>query len=151
MLDHHNHPTTTSTLGPTRGTTASAVTAAALLTGFAALQLALAGGAPLGEHVWGGRSTTSVLSPALRIVSALAAPVLIWMAGVILARADLVAINPVPPRWLTHTAWIIASYMALNTIGNLASTSTFEQLVLGPVTATIAATAAIVANHGRRS
>lgn len=152
MLDYHTDPTLPISAGaPTRGVTAAAVTAAALLTGFAAFQLALAGGAPLGGHVWGGRSTSAVFSPPLRIVSALAAAALIWMAGVILARADLVAINPVPPRWLARTAWIIAGYMVLNAIGNLASTSTVEQLVFGPITATIAATAAVVAHHGRRS
>ena len=152
MLNHHTKLNPTTPAGaPTRAVATAAVTAAALLTGFAALQFALAGGAPVGEHVWGGRSTTAVLSPTLRIVSALAAAVLIWMAGVILARADLVAINPVPPRWLARTVWIIAGYMTLNTLGNLASTSTVEQLVFGPVTATIAATAAVVAHHGRRS
>lgn len=136
---------------PTRGVSAAAVTAAVLLTGFTALQLALAGGAPLGEHVWGAGSTTAVLAPTLRIVSALSAVILIWMAAVILARADLVAINPVPARWLARTAWIISGYMALNTLGNVGSTSTVEQLVFAPVAATIAATAAIVAYHGRRS
>lgn len=152
MLHHHTKPALTGSAGaPTRGVTAAAVTAATLLTCFAALQLALAAGAPLGEHVWGGRSTTSVFSPPLRIVSAVAAVALIWVAGVVLARADLVAVNPVPPRWLARTAWIIAGYMALNTIGNLASTSTLEQLIAGPVTATIAATTTVVAHHGQRS
>ena len=59
--------------------------------------------------------------------------------------------QPLHPGGAARTAWIIAGYLALNTFGNLASTSTVEQLVLGPVTVIIAATAAIVVRHGRRS
>lgn len=58
---------------PVRPTATSAVTAAAvgaagICTAFAGMQLALAAGAPLGEHVWGG-TQARVLSTEMRFAS----------------------------------------------------------------------------------
>jgi len=142
---------TTRVSGPTRGATVAALTAAGLSGAFAALQVALAAGAPLGEHVWGGRSDTAVLAPGLRVGSGIAAVILVWMAAVILARADLITANPVPRTWLARTTWAITAYMALNTVANLASTSSVERYGFGLYTAAIAAATAIVARRGSRS
>ena len=144
------HPTIDRTPSA-RPVTFAALTAAGLSSAFAALQIALAAGAPFGQHVWDGRSGTAVLSPALRAGSTVAAAVLVWMAAVILARADLTAVNPVHPRRLAATTWAIAGYMAFNTIANLASTSDVERYAFGPYSAAIAVTTAIVARCGPRS
>ncbi|MDH3306409.1 MAG: hypothetical protein OEO77_02645 [Acidimicrobiia bacterium] len=128
----------------------AALTAAGLSSALAALQVALAAGAPFGQHVWGGRSDTAALSPALRVGSIVAAAALLWMAAVILARADLAAVNPVPPHRLAGTSWAIAAYMAVNTVANLVSASDVERYAFGPFTAAIAVTTTIVAWRGPR-
>jgi hypothetical protein len=127
----------------------AALGAAAICTSFAGLQLALAAGAPLGEHVWGG-SQPSVLPDGMRVVSVGAAAVLIGMATVVVRRAGLVG---QPARWLTPATWTIAGYFALNTVGNLASTSSIERWVFGPATAGAAVFTSLVAlrwTGGRR-
>lgn len=135
---------------PTRVVTVAALAAAGLSGAFAALQVALAAGAPFGEHVWGGRSETAVLSLGLRVGSGIAAVILVWIAAVILARADLITANPVPRRWLGRATWAIAAYLAFNTVANLASTSSIERYGFGPYTAAIAAATAVVASRGSR-
>lgn len=47
-------PSTSSRTTPSPAARAAAIGASAVLLGFAGLQVALACGAPLGEHVWGG-------------------------------------------------------------------------------------------------
>lgn len=126
------------------------IVAAGLLGAIALLQLALAIGAPFGQHVWGGRGETEVLPAGLRVASAVGALVLAWMATVILARADVVQANPVPRGWLGRTTWAITALMALNMLGNLASESTFEQLVFTPITVVIGIFSAVVARRGPR-
>ena len=95
------------------------VTSAALFTAFAGFQTALALGAPWGDHVWGG-AFTEVLPVGMRFASAAAAIVLIGMATTVLARANIIQRFS---RWrpLTGVTWGISGYMALNTLGNLAS------------------------------
>ena len=128
----------------------AAAVGAALLGVVALLQLALAIGAPYGQHVWGGRSETEVLPAGLRVASAIGALVLVWMATVILARADVIKAKPVPTGWLGRTTWGITALMVLNTLGNVASESTFEQTVFTPITAVIAILSAVVARRGPR-
>ncbi len=125
-----------------------AVTAAALLIGVAVFQAAVALGAPLGDYVWGG-FTEGELSPIFRIASAFAAVSLVWMALVVLARAGIsVPITPVPTQRLKTFTWVIAGFMVLNTIGNLASQSSSEQLLMAPITVLLAVLIAVVAARG---
>ena len=122
------------------------IAAATLFTGFAGFQTALALGAPWGDHVWGG-AFTGQLAMGMRLVSAGAALVLIGMANVVLARAG--AIQRLSAwRHLTGVTWGIAAYMALNTVGNLASQSDVEKYLFGRATFVMAALTAYVAYRG---
>ena len=121
-----------------RGTRRVAITAAVLLVGVAAFQAAVALGAPLSNYVWGGFSDGE-LSPVFRIASAFAAGSLLWMAMVVLARGGVeLPVNPARADRLQTVTWIIAGFMVLNTLGNVASQSANEQLLFAPVTALLA-------------
>ena len=71
------------------GATAAAAGVAGILGGFAGLQVALAAGAPLGEHVWGG-TQDAVLPTPMRLASVGAAAALTAMAAIVVRRAGLV-------------------------------------------------------------
>lgn len=136
----------------TRSTGSSAVRLAAIgaggiLLGFAGLQVALAAGAPLGEHVWGG-TQERVLPAGMRLVAGGAAVVLTAAATVVVGRAGMVGR---PARWLSPATWGIAGYLALNTAGNIASTSSVERFGFGSATAAASALAAFVAIRMRGS
>lgn len=123
------------------GVRAAARGAAAIYLGFAGMQVALAAGAPLGEHVWGG-GQDRVLPTGMRLVAGGAALLLAGMAYVVVRRSGPARRQA---RWLTAATWGVAGYMALNTLGNLASTSNVERFVFGPATAVAAVLTAIVA------
>lgn len=125
------------------------VTAAALLTGFAGFQTALALGAPWGEHVWGG-AFDEVLPVGMRFASVGAAAVLLGMATVVLSRAKVIR-RLSTWRPLTGVTWGIAGYMAFNTLGNLASSSDIEKYVFGSATFVMAVLIAFVAYRGPRA
>lgn len=124
------------------------ITAAALFTGFAGFQTALALVAPWGNHVWGG-SFAGQLPVEMRFVSAGAAVVLLGMATVVLARAGVMR-RFTSWRALTGVTWGIAGYMALNTVGNLASQSDLERFLFGRATFVLAVLTAYVAYRGHR-
>lgn len=130
----------------TAATTFAAVGAAGVCVAFAGVQVALTAGAPLGEHVWGG-TQDRVLPAGMRIVAGGSALALTAMATVVLRRAVLVGH---PARWLTAATWTIAGFLAVNTIGNLASTSTVERFLFAPATAVAAGLTAIVGHRKRR-
>jgi predicted DNA repair protein MutK len=95
------------------------------------LQVLLAAGFPLGQFAWRGQYR--VLPSALRWASLVAAGVLGMAAWVVLARAGLVgpgadlAVVPVATRGFV-------GFFCLNTVGNIASRSLLERLVMTPVT-----------------
>lgn len=125
-------------------TAAAAIAAAILFSGMAAFQTALALGAPLGQHVLGGRAA-GTLSTRLRVASAIAAVILVGAAIVVLARS---AINGLPGEvggLLAPACWVIAGYMALNTLGNLRSTSHLERTGFAATTAVLAILSGYVA------
>jgi hypothetical protein len=103
----------------------------------AAFQVALALGAPLGQHVLGGRNT-GVLSRRLRVASVAAAAILAGAAIVVLARSAVIGWPAEFAGLLGPACWVIAGYMALNTLGNLKSTSRLERTVFAGVTAILA-------------
>ena len=81
--------------------------------------------------VWGGRQTE--LTPALRIASVVAAIILGGFIYIIRYRAGLVGNGSIPNViWLG--SWVVTAYMALNTVGNLASVSNTERWLFGPMT-----------------
>lgn len=139
-------PSAASRLASPTSVRAAAVGAAGICLGFAGLQVALAAGAPLGEHVWGG-TQERVLPGAMRVVAGGAAVVLTGMAAVVGRRAGLIGR---PAGWLGPTTWAIAGYLALNTIGNLASTSPVERFAFGSATAVASSCTAFVAYRAGR-
>lgn len=128
---------------PSAAVTPAALGAAGVYLAFAGLQVALAAGAPLGEHVWGG-TQDRVLSTRMRVVAGGSAVALTAMAVVVTRRAGLIG-RPAP--WLGPATWTISGYMALNTVGNLASTSSVERNLFAPATAVAAGLTAVVAHE----
>ena len=96
------------------------------------LQLLLAVGVLPVSMAWGGRQ--SKLTASLRISSIIAAILLGAFIFVIRYRAGLVDNGPIPTVIMV-VSWIITAFMAFNTLGNLASKSTKEKIVFGPITA----------------
>jgi hypothetical protein len=121
----------------------AAIVATTLFAAMAAFQATLAAGAPLGAHVLGGRYP-GALPPRLRAFSGFAAVILLGFALVMLARAGVI-IWPGIAGFLVPTAWAIAGFLALNTLGNLASKSSFERTVLAATTAVLAVLCGFVA------
>ena len=116
---------------------AAGAVAAVLFLGMAGFQVALALGAPLGQHVLGGRNA-GALPGRLRVVSAIAALILIGAAVIVLARAGVIGWPSTAAGLLAPVCWVIAGYMVLNTLGNLRSTSRVERTVFAAITAALA-------------
>lgn len=108
-----------------------AIISAVLFLGVAVFQLLLFLGFPLGEFSWGGKHT-GVLPPRLRIGSVVAAGILLFMAVVVLVHTKVIAMEAEFPT--TIAVWVITAFMGLNTLGNLASKSKKEKMVMGPLT-----------------
>jgi hypothetical protein len=108
----------------------SANVATVLLAFLIGVQLLLAVGVLPISIAWGGRQ--SELTPGLRIASVIAAILLGVFIYVIRYRAGLVGRTPIPTA-VRIGAWVVTGYMALNILGNLASTSTTEKLLFGPI------------------
>ncbi|MEX0761080.1 MAG: hypothetical protein WD208_10020 [Dehalococcoidia bacterium] len=114
--------------------------AAALISGVALFQAALALGLPLGEATFGGRAPTrdGVLTPTFRVIAAISGLALILFASVFLARADVISIGFSGDRFVYWATWVIVGFLILNTIGNLAAPHPVERWVMGPITLTVA-------------
>jgi hypothetical protein len=95
------------------------------------LQILLAAGILPVSMAWGGRQTK--LTASLRISSIIASILLGAFIFVIRYRAGLVGNGPIPAVIMV-LSWIITAFMAFNTLGNLASLSTKEKVVFGPIT-----------------
>ena len=126
-----------------------ALIAAVLFGLLAALQVALALGAPLGHIVYGGRvaSAGEPLPGAWRVASGAAALVLVGFAWIILARGGVLTTG-VSSTVVTVLAWMVVAYMAINTAMNLASRDPIERYLLGGATAVLVGLCAIVAAAG---
>lgn len=116
-----------------------------LLSGVASFQIAVGLGAPLGNHVYGGRAASDggKLPGRLRVGSVSSAALLMVFAWVLLARSGIVAARGIPTRTLTRSVWTIVVLMAVNTLGNLASTSPLEKWGFGSASALIAVLCAL--------
>jgi hypothetical protein len=130
---------------PSAAVRTAAAGGAGICLAFAGMQVALAAGAPLGEHVWGG-SQPRVLPARMRLASAGGAALLVGMATTIAHQGGLVGR---PARWHTPATWTIAGYLALNTVGNLASRDDVERRLFAPATAVASTLAGYVALRGR--
>ena len=87
-----------------------------------------------------------MLPTGMRVASGGAAVALTAAASVVARRAGLVGR---PAGWLSPATWGIAGYLALNTVGNLASSSGVERWAYGPATAIASALTAFVALRTR--
>ena len=97
----------------------AAVAAAVLPAGVIAFQVALVAGLPLGEATMGGRVATvdGVLQPPYRAIAVGSAVVLVVAAWIVLGRAGMVPIF-LGGQALVWGAWVVAGFMALNTVTN---------------------------------
>jgi hypothetical protein len=107
----------------------AASVAAAGLAAIAGFQATLAVGAPWGQAAWGGAQAH--LSAQLRVGSAISAVVLALAALVVLARAGYWGPTRAMSvfRWGT---WALVPLLALSALGNFASRSRWENLLMGP-------------------
>lgn len=100
-----------------------------LLLGVAIYQILLAIGFPLGAAAWGGLYRT--LPMPLRIASIFSAVILVSMGIVILQHTTV--IEPFLPIPIHSTLWVFTAFLGLNTVGNIASKSKTERLIMTPV------------------
>lgn len=113
----------------------AAVSAAVLIAGVAAFQIALAAGLPLGEATMGGRASTvdGVLQPTYRAIALSSAVVLVLAAWIVLGRAHVAPIF-LGSQALVWAAWVVAGFLALNTVSNLTGRHPLERLGMASVT-----------------
>ncbi len=120
----------------------AALVAAVLLVGLAVFQSALALGAPLGRYAWGGRHQ-GALPPRLQLGSALAVPLLLGMAMIVMIRARL--IYPDLATRMAWPNWAVFLYLVINLFANLRSESRDERRVMAPLALVLAVLVAYVA------
>ena len=113
----------------------AAVAAAALMAAVVAFQVALAAGLPLGEATMGGRAATvdGVLQPVYRAMALGSAVVLVLAAWIVLGRAGTVPIF-IGGQALVWSAWVVAGFMALNTVTNLSGRHPLERWGMASIT-----------------
>jgi hypothetical protein len=100
-----------------------------------AMQLLLAAGVLPASISWGGRQTEATTG--FQITSIVAALILGVFIYIIRYRAGLLGKTPIP-KGIRIGSWIVAGFMVLNTLGNLASVNTVEKFVFAPLTLIIA-------------
>ncbi|MGY1729152.1 hypothetical protein ACI79J_19505 [Geodermatophilus sp. SYSU D01062] len=113
----------------------------ALLAALAVLQLALAGGAPLGRFAWGGQHV--VLPPRLRVGSVLSIGVYAVVALLVLQAAG--AVDLLPGGLVEVGMWVLTGYFALGVVLNALSRSRPERLVMTPVALALAVVCLVLA------
>jgi hypothetical protein len=123
-------------------TTTLAIVFVVLLAMLAAFQLALAAGLPFGRFAWGGQN--KVLPARLRVGSALSVVAYAIFAFVALERADITSVITVPLVAII-AMWVIAGFLALSILPNLASKSRHEKRLMVPVSLGLATLAILVA------
>jgi hypothetical protein len=105
---------------------AAGLIAVILIGAVALFQIGLVLGAPWGAAAWGGRNAGR-LPGHLRVASAAAIILLLFIAWIVAAAAGLVQTSPIPNAWLTPALWIATAYFGLGTLANLASRSSAER------------------------
>ena len=86
-----------------------------------------------------------VLSPSYRVISGLAAAVVVLAAWVVAARGDLVAKGPFSDRLLTGATWFIAAYLVVDAVSNISSASAAKRWIGGTAKTLVAVLCIIVA------
>ncbi len=122
--------------------TAAALVATTVLAALAALQLALALGAPWGRLVLGGQHAGR-LPGRLRAGSAVSVVLYGLFAVVLLDRADVVDV--MADGVARVGAWVLVAYFALGVLLNGISRSQLERAVMTPTTLVLAVCSLLVA------
>jgi len=107
-----------------------------------AFQIALAVGAPWGAFAMGG-AFPGQFPPALRIAALIQAALLLGMAVIVLARADLIL-----PKWSRVSRWLIwfvVAFAALSLVLNLITPSAGERAIWAPTAFLLLISSGIVA------
>jgi hypothetical protein len=115
---------------------------AIISSGVVAFQVALAAGVPWGAFAMGG-AFPGQFPPALRIAALIQAALLVGMATVVLARADLIL-----PRWSRVSrwlVWIVVAFAVLSLILNLITPSAGERAIWAPIAFLLLISSSIVA------
>jgi hypothetical protein len=122
----------------------AAVAFAAILAAVAVFQIALIAGAPLGHLAWGGQDR--VLPPRKRGGSVVSVVLYVAFAMLGLERAGVIdLLPPGADTFLVIAMWVVAVYLALGILLNLASRSKPERYVMTPVAAVLAVLGVLVA------
>ena len=122
----------------------AAVTFALILAAVAVFQIALIAGAPLGHLAWGGQDR--VLPPQKRWGSVVSVVLYAAFALLGLERAGVIDLLPTGADAIVHVAmWVVAGYLALGILLNLASRSKPERYVMTPVVTVLAALGFVLA------
>ncbi|TFC81485.1 hypothetical protein E3T24_15115 [Cryobacterium sp. TmT2-59] len=119
-----------------------AIAFVSMLTALATFQLLLAAGLPFGRFAWGGQHP--VLPPRLRVGSVLAVVTYAIFAFIALERVDITNVVT-DPLVAVITMWVIAGYLMLSVLPNLASKSAKEKRVMVPVSFTLGILATLIA------
>jgi hypothetical protein len=106
---------------------------ALLLLAIAVFQVLLALGLPLGVAAWGG--SHRVLPGRLRVASAVAAPIWLSAALILLERGRVVSLG-LDPTLTRVVVWGLTVLLALGTVMNALSRSRRERLIWTPIAAT---------------
>lgn len=113
-----------------------------ILGGLAILQILLIVGRPLGRFAWGGQQDR--LPSRLRIAAGLSIAIYAAIAAVALAHSHAVPMF-LPSPVISVLTWVIAAYLVLSVLPNLASKSVYEKRVMTPVSALLAVIAIVIA------
>lgn len=117
------------------------LTYCALLGLLAVFQVLLIVGFPLGRFAWGGHN--EVLPARLRLGSALSVLIYAAFAAVALDRSGLISLLPAPADVVAM--WIVAAYLLLSVLPNLASKSRDERRLMAPTSLVLASLAIAIA------
>jgi hypothetical protein len=121
----------------------AAIAATIGFAGLSVFQLLLAAGAPFGRAAWGG-TDHGQLSTSLRVGSGIAIVVYGIAAAVVLARAGF-GVRFVRGTVARLGTWVLVVLLALGSMANFASQSSWERYLLGPVTLILAGLCLVVA------
>jgi len=113
-----------------------------ILGALAVLQTLLIAGVPLGRFAWGGQQAR--LPSQLRVADGVSIAIYVVFAGVALARTQVIA-TALPSSVTTVTMWVIAAYLLLSVLPNLASKSIHEKRLMTPVSGLLALVALLIA------
>jgi hypothetical protein len=120
----------------------AAIICVVLFIGLSIFQFLLAIGLPLGRFAYGGKYET--LPKNLRIISIVAIGIFVF--GLISVLIQVGVITIIPNSILFDiVVWVLAFYLSLNTLANLASKSKSEKLVMTPISLSLAICLFIVA------